>query len=86
MKYNFFSLYRAAPVAYGVIQPKGLIRAVATAYATVTATQDLSHVCNLHHSSQKCWILNPLVEARNQICNLMSPSWICLHYTMMGTL
>ena len=35
-----------------------------TAY--VTATQDLSHVCYLHHSSQQCWILSPLSEARHQ--------------------
>ena len=35
------------------------------AYATATATQDLSHVCNLHHSSQQYQILNPLSEARD---------------------
>ena len=34
------------------------------AYATGTATQDLSFVCDLHHSSQQCQILNPLSEAR----------------------
>ena len=28
--------------------------------ATVTAMQDPSHVCNLHHSSQQCQILNLL--------------------------
>ena len=27
------------------------------AYTTATATPDPSHICNLHHSSQKCWIL-----------------------------
>ena len=25
-----------------------------------TAAQDLSHTCDLHHSSQQCRILNPL--------------------------
>ena len=30
------------------------------AYARATATQDPSHVCSLHHSSQQCWILNQL--------------------------
>ena len=30
------------------------------AYARATATPDPSHVCNPHHSSQQCWILNPL--------------------------
>ena len=36
------------------------------AYPTATATQDLNHVCNLHHSSQQSRILNPLSEARDQ--------------------
>ena len=27
-------------------------------YTTVTATQDPSRICNLHHSSRQCWILN----------------------------
>ena len=31
---------------------------------TATATQDLSHVFNLHHSSQQRQILNPLSKAR----------------------
>ena len=28
-------------------------------YTTATATQDPSHICDLCHSSQQCWILNP---------------------------
>ena len=46
------------------------------AYTTATASQDLSCVCDLHHSSWQCQILNPLSEARNRTCNLMVPSWI----------
>jgi len=46
----FFFFLRAEPVAYGSSQARGPIGA--TAYATATATQDLSHVCNLHHRSQ----------------------------------
>ena len=34
------------------------------AYTTATETQDLTHVCNLHHSSGKCQIPNALIEAR----------------------
>ena len=34
-------------------------------YATATATQDLSHVCELHHSSQQRCIPDPLSEARD---------------------
>ena len=33
------------------------------AYTTATATQDLSRVCDLHHSSRQRWVLNPLREA-----------------------
>ena len=35
-------------------------------YTTATATEDLSHVCDLHHSSRQCRILNPRSEARDQ--------------------
>ena len=41
------------------------IGAAAATYTTATATLDLSHICNLHQSLQKHWILNPLSEARN---------------------
>ena len=44
------------------------------ASATATATQDLSHICDLHHSLWQCWILNPLSEARDQTCVLMDTS------------
>ena len=36
------------------------------AYTTATATPDLSRVCDLHHSSWQCRILNPLNEARDR--------------------
>ena len=41
------------------------------AKATATATWDLSNVCNLHHSSWQCRMLNPLSEARDQTHVLM---------------
>ena len=34
-------------------------------YATSTATQDPSCICNLCHSLQQCWILNPLSNPRD---------------------
>ena len=49
------------------------------AYATAAALRDLSCVCDLHHSSQQCWILNPLGEARDGTCVLMDTSQICFH-------
>ena len=42
------------------------------AYATATAVQDLSHICELHHSSWQHGILNPLSEARDQTHILMN--------------
>ena len=49
------------------------------AYTMATATQDPSLVCDLHHSSRQCWILNPLIEARDGACILMDASQICFH-------
>ena len=46
------------------------------AYTTATITQDLSHVCYLHHSSRKRQTLNPLSKARDQTCILMDASQI----------
>ena len=50
-----------------------------------TAMQDPSHVCSLHHSSQKHQILNPLSKAREQARNLMVPSQIHFHCTTTGS-
>ena len=44
------------------------------AYTTATAMWDLSHICDLHHSSQQHQILNPLIEARDPTCVLMDTS------------
>ena len=41
------------------------------AYTTATATQDPSHVCDLHHSLQQHWILDSLSEARDRTHILM---------------
>ena len=43
--------------------------------ATATVTQDPKHICHLHHSSQKCWFLNPLSEVRDWTCILIDTSW-----------
>ena len=49
------------------------------AYATATATSNPSYICDLHHSSQQCWILNPLIKARDQTCVLIDASQIPFH-------
>ena len=47
------------------------VKLLLLAYATATAIADLSCICNPQHSSQQCWMLNPLNKARDQIRNLM---------------
>jgi len=54
------------------------------AYTTATATPDLSHICELHHSSWQCWVLNPLSGARDQTCILVDTSWVHYHWATMG--
>ena len=48
------------------------------AYTTATATQDLSHVCNLHHRSWQYQIPDPLSETRDQTCVLMDTKSVLL--------
>ena len=55
-----FAFSRAAPMAYGGYQARGLIGAVATGLC-----QHYSNICDLHHSSQQYRILNPLSKARD---------------------
>ena len=47
------------------------------AYTTAPATRDPSCICNLHHSSQQRWILNPLREARDRTHVLKDTSRVC---------
>ena len=46
------------------------------AYTTAVATPDPGSVCDLHHSPQQHWILNPLSEARDRTCVLVDTSQI----------
>ena len=55
------------------------------AYTTATATLDPSHICDLHHSSQQCRILNLLSEARDRTCVLIDTSQIRFHSATTGT-
>ena len=54
------------------------------AYTTATAMGDLSHICDLHHSSWQRQILNPLSKARDWTCILMDASEIHFHWAMTG--
>ena len=54
-------------------------------YTTATAMWDLSHVCNLHHSSWQHWIPKPLSKARDRTLILMDSSQICFRCAMKET-
>ena len=74
----FFFFLRPAPVAYGSSQARSWFQAA-------TAMPDPSHICDLHHSSWRPWMLNPLEVARDWTRILMDVSQICSHWAMMGT-
>ena len=46
---------------------------------------ELSHICDLHHSSWEHQILNPLIEARNRTPILMDTSWVLYCLATTGT-
>ena len=52
--YLFILVFGAVPVAYEGFQARG----------PIGATPDLSHICDLYHSSQR-QILNSLIKARD---------------------
>ena len=56
-----------------------------SAYTTATAMRDLSHVCDLPHSSPWHRILNPLREARDRTYVLMDTGQIYFCWASMGT-
>ena len=85
MQFFLFLLFRATPVAYGDSQTRGS-KSEMQLLVYATATPDPSRICDLPHSSQKHWILNPLSKVRDQTHNLMVPSQICFCCTTMGTL
>ena len=55
------------------------------AYTTATETQDLSCICNLHHSLRQRWILNPVSEARDWTYILVDTSWVCYYWPTVRT-
>ena len=66
----FYFLFFYGPHLWHLEDPRRGVQAElqlpAYATATATATPDPSHICNLHCSLQRCQILNPLSEARDQ--------------------
>ena len=50
------------------------------AYATATAMPNPSCVCVLHHSSQQCWIFNPLSKAMSSWILVRFVNAVSLHF------
>ena len=74
-----FVFSRAAPAAYGVPRLGVESELQPPAYTTATATRDLSHICDLHHSSWQRQFLNPLSKVRDRTRILMDTSGVCYH-------
>ena len=55
------------------------------ACTAVTATRDLSLICDRHHSSWQRWILNSLSKSRDQTHSLVDTSRICFHCVTTAT-
>ena len=63
----FFFLYTATLTTHGSTHiPRLGVESEPQMTAYATAIQDLSHVCDLYHSSRQCQTLNPLSRARDE--------------------
>ena len=84
---DFFLFVFLGPHAWHMEVPRpGVERELQLlAYTTATATQDPSHVYDLHHSSQQHQILNPPSEARGRTHHPTVPSQIRFCCATMGT-
>ena len=78
-------LFRATPAAHGGTQARGWIWDVAAGLHHSHTVWDLSHICDLHHSSQQHQILSPLSKARDQTCILLDASQIHFCWATIGT-
>ena len=68
----------ATPAVYKVPRLGAKSELQLPGFATATAKPDLSFICNLHHSTWQCQILNTLSEAKDRTPILMDTSWV--HY------
>ena len=82
-KERFFPL--ATLKFHGSSQAGGQIRAAAADLHHSHGNTGSSHICDLHHSSPKHWILNPLSETRDRTYILMDTSRIRFCWATVGT-
>ena len=81
----FVLFFRAKPAACGNSHVRGQMELHLPVYATVTATLDPSHICNLYHSSWQHQILNMVKEAGYWSRILMDTSWVGFRWATAGT-
>ena len=81
----FFLLFRTTPTVYGNSQARAWIGATSGSLCHSHSNAGSDHVCDLYHSSQHCWIPDPLSEARDRTCILLDTSWIWFHCATMET-
>ena len=81
-----FLLFRAALTTSGSSQARGQIGAAAAGLCRSCSNWDLSCICDLHHNSWKCRILNPLNGTLDWTLLLMVTSQIRFLWAMTGTL
>ena len=81
----FLSFFFLGPYSWHMDVPMLGVESELQLPAYTTATPDPRWICNLHHRSRQCWILNPLSQAGDQTCNLMVPSQIRIHCATTGT-
>ena len=72
--YLFFCLFWPHCPQHMAVPRLGVEWRRSPAYATASAMQDLSRVCDLHHCSRQRRILNLLSKARDRTHHLMVPS------------
>ena len=75
---NLFFFFFLGPHLWHVEVPRLGVKSelLLLVYTTATATQDLSHVCDLYHSSQQCQSLAHLSKARDRPAS----SWILVRF------
>ena len=66
-----FAFFIVAPIAYGSSQVRGGIRPAAASLCHSLSNAGPEPSCDLHHSPQQCWILNPLSKATDWTWILM---------------
>lgn len=83
--FGLFCLFRSTPMVYGGSQARGQIGATAAGLRHSHSNARSKPRLRPTPSSWQHQILNPLNKARDQTHNLMVPSQICFHCTIMGT-